>query len=201
MALDVLPQKDKAEMKKHTVYLINGFGGPNWCFYSAASTYKKAGYDVRILKTVKFNTSKPHVVCDSVYEEIKNHSMENYSIVGYSYGGIIGVMILQKIIKAGYELPTSVVTISSPIAAPTLLGAIFGYYDLIDLRQLARFPLGIVHNIVSKEDGLVHADLARLKKATVHNCKFKKTSLVNHLLGYLPRVHQYIIDNILISAA
>ena len=97
-------------MKKHTVYLINGFGGPNWCFYSAAETYKKAGYNVHILKTVKFNTSKPHVVCDSVYEEMKNHGMENYSIVGYSYGGIIGVMILQKIIKAGYELPANVVT-------------------------------------------------------------------------------------------
>ena len=152
---------------------------------------------MHILKTVKFNTSKPHIICDSVYKEMIAAGMKNYSIIGYSYGGIISAMILQKIIKAGGELPLHVITISSPIAAPTLLGAIFGYYDMIDLKQLAKFPLGIVHNIVSEEDKLVHADLARLKRATVHNCKFEKTSLVNHLMGYLPRVHQYIVENIL----
>ena len=171
--------------KKHTIYLINGFGGPNFCFAGAEEVYRNAGYNVHILKTVNFNTCKPHKLCDSVWKEIDNldEGFNDYSIVGYSYGGVISMMMLQRIIKAGHELPASVVTISSPIAAPTLLGAAFGYYDTIDLRQLSKFPEGIVHNIVSEEDKLVHADLARLKYANVHICKFQKKALVNHLLG------------------
>jgi hypothetical protein len=184
-------------MKKHTVYLINGFGGPNWCFETAVGIYKKAGFNPHVLRTVKLNTAKPHKLCDAVFTEIEKNGMNDYSIVGYSYGGIISMMILQKIIKGRQPLPSNVITISSPIAAPTLLGEFFGYYDSIDLKQLAQFPNYMVHNIVSEEDRLVHSDLARLDNAIVHTCRFKKKSLINHLLGYTPKVHQYIIDNIL----
>jgi hypothetical protein len=184
-------------MKKHTVYLINGFGGPNWCFGLATKVYEDAGYHVHILKTVQFNTCKPHILCDSVFTEIENNGMNDYSIVGFSYGGIIGMMVLQRIIRNKLPPPASVITISSPIAAPTLLGSLFGYYDSIDLKQLAKFPKSIVHNIISEEDGLVHHDLARLDNAHIHKCKFERKSVLNHILGYIPKVHQYIVDHIL----